>query len=164
MRWLRKTHQEPERVPPGGAEAFDHAYGWLQDQLAILDEYDRKVGVGLGVQLAFTAAIIGGLGSSILGSSVLRYVVVAVLALALVASVAALLVRPNRKAPEPARYAQYAGKSAEEMKWLSLPAVLEAIRVNTVAITWKRRSFQLAVVLLGLIGLAVLGGKAFSLA
>lgn len=141
---------------------FDHAYGWLRDQLDTLDEYDRKLGVALTVQFAITAALLT-IDTALVRREALRVAVLGLLALAQVSSAAALLVRPNRKAPEPAQFVTYAGLPVAEMKWRAVPALLEAIRINTLAITWKRRLFAFDVVALALIGAGVLLGRVFNL-
>lgn len=151
---------QPVAAPEGASVAFDVATQRLAAQLKDIADLDTKIGVAIAalglVVVAFVAQRLPG---------VLEALYSAWLLVGLIQAIRAFLVGRYEVAPEPRPLAEkYSNQSSDQMKWIALPAILDAIDANQPKLFQKGLRLNQVIVTIGLVvGLALIG-RAFGLA
>lgn len=139
---------------PGVGLAYDVAYQRLAVQLSQVDTVNTRLGAVVAATIAVAAISVQ---PPI--SQPVRTVTVLWLVGALVEAIRASLVVKWTSAPDPRKFARYAGDDPDFMKETFLPAVLDALNKNEGPLSLKSWRLNWAIVYVGLALFSMVAGK-----
>jgi hypothetical protein len=151
---------EPIVAPEGASVAFDVAVLRLSTQLKDIADLDTKIGVAIAALGVVVAAFVAQRLSAVLEGLFSAWLFVG-----LIQAIRAYLVGRYEVAPEPRPLAEkYSNQSADQMKWIALPAILDAIDANQPKLFQKGLRLNQVMITIGLVVGFALAAKAFGLA